>query len=152
MARPRHLRSMTWSGDLSADHAIPPDADPLPDESVVARHVGGRIRERRILLGVSQHQLAELIGVSYQQTHKYEMAINRISVGRLFQIAGVLGVQVAWFYEGLEDVGETAAPSPRQRMALEFARNFALIENEDHLEALSQMARVLAASATPQAH
>ena len=49
----------------------------------VDRHVGARLRERRIMLGLTQQQLAELIGVTYQQAHKYENGINRISAGRL---------------------------------------------------------------------
>ena len=50
-------------------------------------HIGGRIRERRIMLGLTQQQLAEMIGVTYQQAHKYERGINRVSAGRLFEIA-----------------------------------------------------------------
>jgi DNA-binding XRE family transcriptional regulator len=49
----------------------------------VDRHVGARVRERRIMLGLTQQQLADLIGVTYQQAHKYERGINRISAGRL---------------------------------------------------------------------
>src|SRR6516165_8858642 len=45
-------------------------------------HVGARIRERRIMLGLTQQQLAEMIGVTYQQAHKYERGINRVSAGR----------------------------------------------------------------------
>lgn len=108
------------------------------------RHVGIRIRERRIMLGLSQQQLADMIGVTYQQAHKYERGINRISAGRLFEIAQVLTVPVGFFFEGLD--GERAAElSPRQRMCLEVARNFAQIGNERHQEALSQLARALAA-------
>ncbi len=109
------------------------------------RHVGARIRERRTMLGLSQQQLARMIGVTYQQAHKYERGLNRISAGRLFEIAQVLGVPVAWFFEGLEAGGEVHAMSQRQRMCLELARNFALIDNDKHQEALSQMARALAA-------
>lgn len=109
------------------------------------RHVGSRIRERRTMLGLSQQQLAKMIGVTYQQAHKYERGLNRISAGRLFEIAQVLGVPVAWFFEGLEAGGEVQAMSQRQRMCLELARNFALIDNDKHQEALSQMARALAA-------
>ena len=47
------------------------------------RHVGARMRERRIMLGLTQQQMAELIGVTYQQAHKYEKGINRIAAGRL---------------------------------------------------------------------
>src|SRR5215208_6446639 len=57
-------------------------------------HVGARIRERRIMLGLTQQQLAELIGVTYQQAHKYERGINRVSAGRLFEIARVLNPRV----------------------------------------------------------
>src|SRR5690242_21960643 len=54
------------------------------------RYVGARIRERRIMLGLTQQQLADLIGVTYQQAHKYERGINRVSAGRLFEVAQVL--------------------------------------------------------------
>ena len=112
----------------------------------IDRHVGARVRERRIMLGFTQQQLADLIGVTYQQAHKYERGINRVSAGRLFEIAHVLSVPVNHFFEGL-DGQDTRAVSPRERMCLELARNFAQIPNERHQEALSQLARVLAAAA-----
>jgi len=110
----------------------------------IDRHVGARIRERRIMLGLTQQQIADMIGVTYQQAHKYERAINRISAGRLFEIAQVLGVPVNYFFAGLEQDSDRSV-SPRERMCLELARNFAQIPNERHQEALSQLARVLAA-------
>ncbi len=114
------------------------------------RHVGTRIRERRIMMGLSQQQLARMIGVTYQQAHKYERGLNRISAGRLYEIAQVLSVPVSWFFEGLAvDVSKQEA-TPRQRMCLELARNFAAIDNEKHQEALSQMARALAAQAAAE--
>ena len=73
----------------------------------VDRHVGARMRERRIMLGLTQQQLAELIGVTYQQAHKYEKGINRIAAGRLSSIAQALGVEVGYFYDGL-----TSTPGP----------------------------------------
>ena len=108
------------------------------------RYVGGRIRERRIMLGLSQQQMAHMIGVTYQQTHKYERGINRISAGRLFEIARVLKVPVNYFFEGLGDRPEGGTLTGRQRMCLELARNFARITNERHQEALSRLARTLA--------
>ncbi len=108
------------------------------------RYVGGRIRERRIMLGLSQQQMAHMIGVTYQQTHKYERGINRISAGRLFEIARVLKVPVSYFFEGLGDRPEGGTLTGRQRMCLELARNFARITNERHQEALSRLARTLA--------
>lgn len=109
----------------------------------IDRYVGARIRERRIMLGLTQQQLADLIGVTYQQAHKYERGINRVSAGRLFEVAQVLSVPVNYFFDGLEQESERAI-SPRERMCLELARNFAQIPNERHQEALSQLARVLA--------
>jgi transcriptional regulator with XRE-family HTH domain len=87
--------------------------------------------------------MAELIGVTYQQAHKYERGINRISAGRLYEISNVLGVPVSYFFEGLETEKQQDMTA-RQRMCLELARNFAIISNERHQEALSQMARALA--------
>lgn len=112
----------------------------------IDRHVGARIRERRIMLGLTQQQLADLIGVTYQQAHKYERGLNRVSAARLFQIARVLSVPVSHFFEGLEQdqAATTRSASPRERMCLELARNFAQIPNERHQEALSQLARALA--------
>jgi transcriptional regulator with XRE-family HTH domain len=109
----------------------------------IDRHVGARIRERRIMLGLTQQQLADLIGVTYQQAHKYERGINRVSAGRLFEIARVLSVPVAYYFDGL-DAEDERAVSPRERMCLELARNFSQISNEKHQEALSQLARALA--------
>ena len=109
----------------------------------IDRHVGARVRERRIMLGLTQQQLADLIGVTYQQAHKYERGINRISAGRLYEIAQVLSVPVGYFFDGLQTEA-TRGISPRERMCLELARNFAQITNERHQEALSQLARVLA--------
>src|SRR5690348_3489200 len=109
----------------------------------IDRHVGARIRERRIMLGLTQQQLADLIGVTYQQAHKYERGINRVSAGRLFEVAQVLSVPVNYFFDGLDEENDRAI-SPRERMCLELARNFAQIRNEGHQAALSQLARVLA--------
>ena len=77
------------------------DGDPTPPAvrrpgtriQDIDHYVGARVRERRIMLGFTQQQLADLIGVTYQQAHKYERGINRISAGRLFDIAQVLSVR-----------------------------------------------------------
>ena len=60
-----------------------------------------RMRDRRAELGLTLKQMAELIGVAYQQACKYETGINRISAGRLYQIAQALGVEISYFFEGL---------------------------------------------------
>ena len=104
--------------------------DPLP--ACFYLYVSLRIRQRRIMLGLTQQQMAELIGVTYQQAHKYETGINRISAGRLYQIARALGVDISYFFEDV-DPGNGAAARvqelmPQQRMLLELARNFAAIK------------------------
>jgi transcriptional regulator with XRE-family HTH domain len=109
----------------------------------IDKHVGGRIRERRTMLGLTQQQLADLIGVTYQQAHKYERGINRVSAGRLYEVGQVLGVHVTFFYEGL-DTNTEFVVNDRQRLCLELARNFSLIGNSKHQEALTQLARALA--------
>ena len=127
---------------------VPFDDDmtkPAAREVDVDGYVGGRIRERRVMLGLSQQQMANLIGVTYQQAHKYERGINRISAGRLYEIARVLRVPVSYFLDGLDGNATDDDLSVRQRMCLELARNFTQIPNDRHREALSQLARVLAA-------
>jgi transcriptional regulator with XRE-family HTH domain len=106
-------------------------------------HVGARIRGRRIVLGLTQQQLAERIGVTYQQEHKYEKGINRISAGRLFDFARVLSVPVDYFFDGLGEEGGQPK-TPRERMMLEIARNFSEFTNERHQVAFSNLARALA--------
>jgi transcriptional regulator with XRE-family HTH domain len=114
----------------------------------VDHYVSLRIRQRRIMLGLTQQQMAELIGVTYQQAHKYETGINRISSGRLYQIAQALGVEVSYFFEDVEPErrNKTKASElmPQQRMLLELARNFAGIGSRKHQDALCNLARVLA--------
>ena len=108
----------------------------------VDRHVGARMRERRIMLGLTQQQMAELIGVTYQQAHKYEKGINRVAAGRLYNIAEALGVEVGYFFEGLHsDKGFKS--TPQQRMLLELARNFISITDRRHQEAMCSLARAL---------
>ncbi len=63
--------------------------------------VGTRVRLRRMLIGMSQERLGELLGLTFQQVQKYEKGMNRIGAGRLFDIARILGVSIDYFYEGL---------------------------------------------------
>lgn len=65
-------------------------------------HVGKRVRERRWMLGVRQQQLADNLGIRFQQVQKYETGANRISASRLWDIAAALEVPVSYFFEGLE--------------------------------------------------
>lgn len=75
-------------------------------------HVGGRVRLRRTLLGLSQEKLGEAIGLTFQQVQKYERGANRIGASRLFDLSRVLDVPVGYFFEDITD--DVAARSPRQ--------------------------------------
>src|SRR4051794_30371396 len=113
---------------------------PRPQE--VDRHVGVKLRERRLALGLTQQQLAEAVGITYQQAFKYEKGVNRIAAGRLHAIAGALGVEPGYFFADL-DQGEPARPSAGQRRLLELARSFAALSRPQQ-EALAGLARALA--------
>ena len=104
--------------------------------------VGKRARERRLALGLTMQELAAVLGVPYQQLHKYETGANRLSAGRLYRLAEALGVGVAYFFEGGEDEG--AAPAGQRRALLELARNFARIPDRRQQEAVARLARTLA--------
>jgi transcriptional regulator with XRE-family HTH domain len=110
--------------------------------TAASRHIGMRIRERRTMLGLSQRQLGELVGITYKQTHKYETGINGVSAGLLYEIAHELSTPLEWFFEDLEH-DERQLP-PRQRMLLDVMRNLGEIENEKYLEAVIQLTRALA--------
>ena len=62
-------------------------------------HVGGRLRMRRSMLGMSQETLAESVGLTFQQVQKYERGSNRVSASRLYQFSKILDVPVAYFFE-----------------------------------------------------
>ena len=109
----------------------------------IDRLIGARIRQRRIMLGLAQQQLAELIGVTYQQAHKYEKGINRVAAGRLYHIAQALGVEVGYLFEGLGRDNAFKA-TPQQRLLLELGRNFIAIPIRKHQEAICSLARALA--------
>jgi transcriptional regulator with XRE-family HTH domain len=103
--------------------------------------VGKRARERRLALGLTVQEVAAVLGVPYQQLHKYETGANRLSAGRLFLLAGALGVEVAHFFGG---DGEVAAPTGHRRALLDLVRNFARIPDRQQREAVARLARTLA--------
>ena len=94
------------------------------------------------MLGLILRQVAELIGVTYQQAYKYERGANRISADRLHQPARTLGVEPGRPFEGLGAHGP-AEPSPHQRQMLELARSFDALPRRQR-EALCALARALA--------
>ena len=91
---------------------------PIDSIQETDRHVGLRIRQRRMQLNISQEKLGEAVGVTFQQMQKYEKAKNRVSASRLHQIATVLGVPVAYFFEGLETASGGTDPEVASQAAV----------------------------------
>ena len=69
----------------------------------VDAHVGKRIRHRRWMIAMTQQQLADKVGIKFQQIQKYETGMNRVSASRLWEIADALGVGINFFFEGLDE-------------------------------------------------
>lgn len=67
----------------------------------IDKHIGTRVRARRVMLGMSQEKLADALGLTFQQVQKYEKGVNRIGASRLLHIAGILDVSIEFFFEGL---------------------------------------------------
>ncbi len=115
----------------------------------VDAHVGKRIRHRRWVVGMTQQQLAERVGIKFQQIQKYETGMNRVSASRLWDIAEALGVPIGFFFEGL---AETALPAGHQpdpmadKEALALVRSYYAIP-EAQRRRLFDLARVLSEAA-----
>lgn len=124
------------------------DTDITLSASEVDRLVGERIRRRRILMGLTQDQLGETLGISYQQIQKYETGANRVSAGRLYLIAKCLDVSPGWFFDpvqsdrgqaDLDDLGSS-------RLLIDFVRSFSRIEDEKLKSVLVTLVRAMAES------
>lgn len=112
-------------------------------------HVGKRIRHRRWLVGITQQQLAEAVGIKFQQIQKYETGMNRVSASRLWDIAEALSVPVSFFFEGLgdeaaelDDGRELPKDILKDKEALELVRSYYAIP-ETQRRRLFELARVL---------
>lgn len=112
-------------------------------------HVGKRIRHRRWLVGMTQQQLAEKVGIKFQQIQKYETGANRVSASRLWDISEVLDVPVSFFFEGLDEakqggMGEEQIPSDLlgDKEAMDLIRSYYAIP-ENQRRRLFDLARVL---------
>ena len=84
--------------------------------SEVDRDIGRRVRRRRRLLGLTQSQLGNAVGVRLQQIQKYESGINRVNAGKLFQIAAALQVPIAHFFEGQPNPVRSNGPEPTMNL------------------------------------
>ena len=126
----------------------------------VDKYVGSRVRARRVGLRISQTKLGEAIGVTFQQVQKYENGANRIGSSNLYKISKTLGVNVAFFYEGVESIDETETPPELSdvpqatfdsdpmlsREAIELMHNFYRVKDESVRQRLAQFVKTLAQS------
>jgi len=116
--------------------------------------VGKRVGHRRWMVGMTQQQLASMVGIKFQQIQKYETGMNRISASRLWDIADALGVPVAFFFEGIDEKIDMAADSQSNvpgdiladKEALELVRSYYAIP-ENQRRRLFELARVLSDAA-----
>ncbi|CAA9271393.1 MAG: Transcriptional regulator [uncultured Acetobacteraceae bacterium] len=100
----------------SDESAERPDREHRP--SPIDVHVGGRVRLRRTLMGLSQERLGEALGLTFQQVQKYERGVNRIGASRLFDLARVLDVPIGFFFDDMPDsVGGTTSGMHRRSAA-----------------------------------
>lgn len=115
-------------------------------------HVGKRIRHRRWMVGMTQQQLAEKVGIKFQQIQKYETGMNRVSASRLWDISDALSVPVSFFFEGLEGGAEREVERSlpddilADKEALELVRSYYAIP-ENQRRRLFELARVLSDAA-----
>ena len=117
---------------------------------IVDTHVGKKIRQRRWLIGMTQQKLAELVGIKFQQIQKYETGANRVSASRLWDISEALGVEISFFFTGIQTGEAENAPSggnlPDDLMgdkeAMDLVRSYYSIP-ETQRRRLFELARVL---------
>ena len=115
----------------------------------VDEQVGKRLRQRRWLVGMTQQQLAEHVGIKFQQIQKYETGANRVSASRLWDIASTLDVSINFFFDGLQaekgvKIQSDAMPSDLMgdKEALDLVRSYYAIP-ENQRRRLFDLARVL---------
>lgn len=117
---------------------------------IVDTHVGQKIRERRWLMGMTQQQIADMVGIKFQQIQKYETGANRVSASRLWDISEALDVPVAFFFEGLSTAAEAQTPVEnkiphdvmKDKEAIDLVRTYYAIPLNDRRR-LFELARVL---------
>ncbi len=109
-------------------------------------HVGSRVRLRRTLLGMSQTDLAEVLGLTFQQVQKYEKGVNRISASRLYHLSLIFGVPVESFFEEIEEEGSASSPDDVMltRETMELVRAYYRIRDPEVREALHAMIKATA--------
>lgn len=139
----------------------PAAEDEAPDPVDIS--VGGRLRQRRTLLGMSQEKLGRAVGLTFQQIQKYERGVNRIGASRLLQLSRVLGVPIAYFFEDVpapksgRAAQQTVPAAPAEddpfsrRETMELVRAYYAISNPYVRKRVLDLVRALSRSPTAKA-
>lgn len=110
-------------------------------------HIGGRIRARRVEMGLSQTGLADKLGITFQQVQKYESGANRISGSRLWEACNALDVEPNYFFHGLGGMvaeGSTPKPAASERMRLTLFQAFNEISDNEIRRQIVSLTQALA--------
>ncbi len=101
-------------------------------------HVGGRVKARRTLIGMSQEELGKHVGVTFQQIQKNEKGMNRIGASRLWQFSLILGRPISWFFEGIGERKRKVDDLVAKRETLKLVRYFSACDPDvqKHLAAM----------------
>ena len=112
-------------------------------------HVGGLVRQRRTLVGMSQAGLGKALGLTFQQVQKNERGVNRIGASRLYQLSHILDVPVEYFFEGLEKKASGRSPNDvmAKRETLELVRAYYHIRDPKVRKALFAVTKAMAKGA-----
>jgi len=139
---------------ITVDNKLPDSTKKKPNPVDV--YVGGRVRLRRMLVGLSQEKLGISMGLTFQQIQKYEKGANRIGASRLFRLSQILEVPVQFFFDGMPAVDgqvATGMAEPKQdaflyeflhtRDGLELIRAFVKVANADIRKSVIELVRSL---------
>ncbi len=120
---------------------------------VIDRHVGKKLREHRRMLEMSQQDVSELLGISYQQIQKYESGANRISAGRLYTLAYIMQIPVHKFFEGLPPAGQlitkTQADMHPASATDQYTSDYANNRSQEVTQALETLVQAIQRSSYP---
>ena len=105
-------------------------------------HVGQRLHDRRILMGLTQEQLGGRIGLTFQQIQKYERGANRISASRLWEFSRVLGAPVSWFFDDFDDHASFKDQPHFKRETLQLVRYFSACPRDIQEQLLSLFSEI----------
>ncbi len=135
----------------------PDGDDPAARRNTVDVQVGKRLRQRRMLLGLSQEKLAVSVGLTFQQIQKYERGANRIGAGRLYDLSRQLDVPIGYFFEGLGIDGPPQAggsalvksPPQHRRENADLIRAYYRIQDPRMRACMLELCRAMAHAARP---